>query len=52
MDNLRQALTEADEAYLIGMSNKGTYKRALKDLEGAEVSVNYTDDYAEVHFGG
>ena len=52
MENLRQALTEADEAYLIGMSNKGTYKRALKDLENAEVSVNYMDDYAEVHFGG
>ncbi len=52
MENLRQALMEADEAYLIGMSNKGTYKRALKDLEGAEVSVNETDECAEVHFGG
>ena len=31
---LHAALRQADEDYLIGLSNKGTVKRAKKDLEG------------------
>ena len=49
---LRAALAAADEAYLIGMSNKGIYKRAVKDLEDADVTVTETEDGVSVALGG
>lgn len=52
MHELQKSLVMVDEAYLIGMSNKGIYKRACKDLEHAEVSVQYHDNYAEVVING
>ena len=33
MDELKTQLKQADDAYLAGLSNKGTVKRAHKDLE-------------------
>lgn len=50
--DIQNALAAADEAYLVGMSNKGTYKRACKDAEAADVSVTYGEDAAEVSIGG
>ena len=52
MSSLQQALSEADENYFIGISNKGIYKRACKDLENIDVSVQYQDDSAEVTLSG
>ncbi len=49
---LQEALAAADEAYLVGMSNRGIYKRAVKDLEGAQVSVTFEDDAAQVSVSG
>ncbi|MCP8969765.1 SWIM zinc finger family protein [Ectobacillus ponti] len=38
-----------DEAYFIALSNKGTYKRAVKDLAAApQVSMELTDEAARV----
>ena len=36
MSALTNALRSADESYLVGMSNRGLYKRAVKDLETAD----------------
>ncbi|MDE6005331.1 MAG: hypothetical protein K2G88_08105 [Oscillospiraceae bacterium] len=52
MNFLQEALALADESYLIGMSNKGIYKRACKDLEHAEIFVNYQENFAEVNING
>ena len=52
MNVLQEELSLADESYLIGMSNKGIYKRACKDLEHAEISVNYQENSAEVAING
>lgn len=52
MEELQNALAAADEAYLVGMSNKGTYKRACKDAEATDISVSYGDNAAEVSIGG
>ena len=52
MSNLSQALHDADENYFIGLSNKGIYKRACKDLASADVSVEYQDEEAEIHING
>ncbi len=52
MDELKAALACADEAYLTGMSNKGLYKRACKDIDGAQVDVRYAEDAAEVSLCG
>lgn len=52
MTALQQALSEADENYFIGISNKGIYKRACKDLEQADVSVNEEEDSAEIQISG
>ncbi len=41
-----------DDDYLIGMSNKGTLKRAYKDLESAEVSAEYGEDSVQVKLSG
>ena len=52
MSALHEALQATDEAYLVGMSNRGIYKRAVKDLEGAQITVEYTDDAAQVSVSG
>ncbi len=52
MSQLQQALSEADENYFIGISNKGIYKRACKDKEEADISVVYQEDEAEVKISG
>lgn len=39
MTQIEQIINEIDDDYLIGMSNKGTVKRAYKDLESCEVKV-------------
>lgn len=51
-ETLRQALEAADEAYLTGMSNKGLYKRACRDIENAQVQVQETAGEMEVSIGG
>ncbi|MBR1553913.1 MAG: hypothetical protein IJ644_00800, partial [Oscillospiraceae bacterium] len=52
MSTFPQALADADENYFIGISNKGIYKRAGKDLEDADISVEYQEDSAQVHISG
>ncbi len=52
MEELKNALAAADEAYLTGMSNKGIYKRACKDIDGAQADVQYTENGAEVTLCG
>ena len=48
MEELTNVLNNADDDYLIGLSNKGIVKRAYKDLEQIEPSVNYKEHAAEV----
>lgn len=48
MDELKKALAEADDDYLIGISNKGILKRAYKDLETAAVNMGFIDESAEI----
>lgn len=48
MEKLKNALAVADDEYLTGLSNKGTVKRAYKDLETAGITANYIDDSAYV----
>lgn len=52
MQELINALSIADDDYLVGLSNKGTLKRAYKDMDDAEISVSYTDNSAEVSVAG
>lgn len=52
MEELRAALGEASEAYLIGMSNKGLYKRACRDVQGIAPKVNETPLEAELQWDG
>ncbi len=52
MEALRAALDAADEAYLTAMANKGIYKRAVKDIDGAEITADYENGAAQVHLGG
>lgn len=52
MQKLINALSIADDDYLIGLSNKGILKRSYKDLESAEVSAKYTDSSAVVSVMG
>ena len=39
MRDLKKLLMETDEEYLIGLSNKGTVKRARKDMETIKAGV-------------
>ncbi len=48
MDELKKALAEADDDYLIGISNKGIVKRAYKDSETANVNLGFVNQSAEV----
>ncbi|MEH7457942.1 SWIM zinc finger family protein [Bacillus sp. JJ1127] len=44
-------LSSIDETYLIAMSNKGTYKRAIKDLAAvSNVKVNVEESAAQIQF--
>lgn len=52
MDNLISALAAADEAALTELANKGIYKRACKDIDGAVPDFTVHDETAEVRIGG
>ncbi|MFJ8530251.1 hypothetical protein [Bacillus sp. NPDC094106] len=44
-------LSSIDETYLIAMSNKGTYKRAMKDLAAvSNVKMDVEEDAAQIQF--
>lgn len=48
---LHAALRQADEDYLIGLSNKGTVKRAKKNLEGLTPAAQEMDRAVQVRLG-
>ncbi|MGN0537577.1 MAG: SWIM zinc finger family protein [Acutalibacteraceae bacterium] len=48
MQALIDALENADDDYLIGLSNKGILKRSYKDLQEAEISAEYGENSAEM----
>ena len=48
MDTLKALIKNVDDDYLIGISNKGTVKRAVKDLEAESPSLTWTDGEAAV----
>ena len=52
MSAITNALHSADESYLVGMSNKGLYKRAVKDLESADGTVTPDGETLVVAIGG
>ena len=52
VQKLRQKISLADEDYLIGLANKGTYKRACKDAEGAPCEFTENEDSITIPFGG
>ena len=49
---IRKLIAFADEDTLIALANKGTYKRACKDAEGAPADFTETDDGIVIPFGG
>lgn len=49
---IRKNIAAADEDFLIGLANKGTYKRACKDAEGQSPDFTENDDSITVNFGG
>lgn len=48
---LAAALAQADEAYLAGLSNKGTVNRAKKDLEKLSITAEAQADAVQVSLG-
>ena len=50
-ENLRTALASVDDAYLIGLSNKGTVNRAKKDLAGLSPTAEISADGISVTVG-
>ena len=52
MQELLNILNIADDNYLVGLSNKGTLKRAYKDLDTAEISAEYGGNAATVTVSG
>lgn len=48
MEQLQAALQQADDDYLVGLSNKGIWKRAYKDLEGETPSLTWQGEDAQV----
>ena len=52
MTPLHSALLAADESYLVGMSNKGLYKRAVKDLESGGCTVIASGETMQVSVSG
>lgn len=51
MRDLKRLLMETDEEYLIGLSNKGTVKRARKDMETIHAAVVAVGEEAVVTVG-
>lgn len=49
MSELNNIINTADDDYLIGLTNKGTLKRAYKDLSEVEISAEYRDTEIEVN---
>lgn len=49
---IRKLIAAADEDTLISLANKGTYKRACKDAEGAAAEFTETDEGIVLNFGG
>ena len=47
----RERLTDVDDDYLIGISNKGIVKRAYKDKEESAAEVQRLEDEAVVKVG-
>ena len=45
-------ILSADDEYLTGLTNKGTLKRAYKDMESGDISAEYGDDEITVSTGG
>ncbi|MCM1507766.1 MAG: hypothetical protein NC177_11630 [Ruminococcus flavefaciens] len=52
MEDLKKALLFADENFLVGLSNKGTYKRACKDIDCETPDFDIKGETAEVRTGG
>ena len=48
MEELKALIQQVDDDYLIGLSNKGTLKRALKDLEQETPSLTWEEGAARV----
>ena len=48
MEELKRLLGQTDDEYLTGLCNKGTVKRAYKDLEQEAPTVIWTEDGAQV----
>lgn len=48
MEALKTVLLQTEDEYLTGLSNKGTVKRAYKDLAGESPSVRWQEEGAEV----
>ena len=49
---IRKLIAAADEDTLIGLANKGTYKRACKDAEGVPAEFTENEDSITAAFGG
>ena len=47
MESLKRLLIQADDGYLEGLSNKGTVKRAYKDLEQEQPEVVWDEETGE-----
>ena len=52
MGELINAILSADDEYLTGLTNKGTLKRAYKDMESGDISAEYGDCEIIVTVGG
>lgn len=52
MQELINILNTIDDDYLIGLSNKGTLKRAYKELDTAEISAEYGESSVTVTVSG
>ena len=48
MDTLKALIRNVDDDYLTGISNKGTVKRAARDLEAESPSLTWTEEEAAV----
>ena len=47
MESLKHLLVQADDGYLEGLSNRGTVKRAYKDLEQEQPEVVWDEETGE-----
>ena len=52
MGELMNVIKTADDEYLTGLTNKGTVKRAYKDMETSEISAEYGESEIIVNVGG